>query len=349
MKAYSLDDHWALLGRLTKRSEDGQVSKLGLDSFCSERVTRGLSRDTLDLIYYAKRLLADLHPMTLRQLHYAIFSRGEIRYENDKPSYVKLGRATTKARRAYREWELRDDDAPAPEHGINPQFMVDETRQPEMVSVWTDATEYVDSVRRAYRRDNWQTQPHHVELWSEKATVLGSIRPIANRWGITTRVCHGYGSCGQEMDTAALFEDICGDKEITVLYIGDHDPSGVQMQEDIHRRVKVASGVEFTMLRLAIHPEDIKKFNLPPQKIKEKDSRAAGFRRAFGANAPTVELDALPVAELRSRIEESILSLLDHDLWARQIAVQQIELNCIAEFAERMKNLPQINGKGQAR
>jgi hypothetical protein len=222
--------------------------------------------------------------------------------------------------------------------------MVDETRQPETVSVWRDAKQYVEAIGWSYRRDNWQTQPQHVEIWSEKATVLGSIRPIASKWGLTTRVCHGYGSCGQEMDVGSLFADLGSDKDITILYLGDHDPSGVQMQEDMHRRAEQASCVEFTMLRLAIHPEDIARFNLPPQRIKENDSRAAGFRRQFGANAPTVELDALPVEELRKRIDGAVLELVDHERWNRQIAVQQIELNCIADFAERMKNLPQIGG-----
>ena len=319
------------------------MSKSRLGSICSERKARGLSKETLELIDYARKLLNAQNPMTLRQLHYAIFSRNEIDYANDKASYSRLGRATTTARRAYREWELAGSGGPQPAHGIQPDLMVDETRQPETVSVWENAKEYVDTVSRAYRRDNWQTQPRHVEVWSEKGTVLGSIRPIASKWGITTRVCHGYGSCGQEMDVGSVFESIGSDKEITVFYLGDHDPSGVQMQEDIHRRAQTESGVEFTMARLAIHPEDIARFNLPPQKIKEKDSRAAGFKRQFGANAATVELDALPVEELRSRIENAVLKLVDHERWNRQIAVQKIELDCISEFAERMKNLPQIN------
>jgi hypothetical protein len=280
--------------------------------------------------------------MTLRQLHYAIFSRNEIDYTNDKASYARLGRATTTARRVHREWDLAGGDGCLPKHGINPSWMVDETRQPEEVSVWRDARAYVDAIGWSYRRDNWQTQPHHVEVWSEKATVLGSIRPIARKWGITTRVCHGYGSCGQEQEIGSLFEGIR--KNITILYLGDHDPSGVQMQDDIHRRAQRASGVEFDMRRLAIHPEDISKFNLPPQRIKEKDSRAAGFKRQFGDDAPTVELDALPVVELRRRIDETVELLVDLELWNRQIEVQQVELNCISEFAERMKNLPQIGG-----
>jgi hypothetical protein len=49
----------------------------------------------------------------------------------------------------------------------------------------------------------------------------------------------------------------------------------------------------------------------------------------------------------RSRIEEAVLALVDHERWDRQIAVQKIELDCISEVAERMKNLPQINQEAQ--
>lgn len=218
--------------------------------------------------------------------------------------------------------------------------MVDETRQPETASVWRDADAYIDTVKRAYRRDNWQNQPQYCEVRSEKATVLGAIRPVADNWGITLRVCHGFGSTGMETQVGTLFEGLS--KEIAVFYLGDHDPSGHVIEQDIHRREQNASGIDFRMVRLAIHPADISLFNLPPQTIKASDSRAASFRRRFGSNAATVELDALPAAGLRRRVNESISGLIDHARWNRQVAVQQLELKCIAEFAERIRNLPQI-------
>jgi len=63
-------------------------------------------------------------------------------------------------------------------------------------------------VRNAYRRDNWQDQANYCEVWSEKATVLGSVRPVANEYGITLRVCHGFGSTGMESDVGSVFENI---------------------------------------------------------------------------------------------------------------------------------------------
>ena len=303
---------------------------------------RGVSDSTRALVNLARQILVEDHPQTLRQIHYRVFSMGAAGYKNNKASYRGLCRILTNARRLYRQWELSRNEVIPPTLGIPSNWIIDELRQGERVNLWGDAQEYVESVRDSYRRDNWQDQPHYVELWGEKATVLGALRPIASEWGLTLRVCRGFGSAGMEDQVGRLFEGI--DKPITVFYVGDHDASGVLIERDMCRRVQVAAGVDFTMVRLAIHAGDIIGFNLPPQEVKERDVRASAFRREFGNNANTVELEALPVVELKRRIVEAVTDLIDFDRWNRQVEVQQIELNCIAEFADRMKNLPQLGG-----
>jgi hypothetical protein len=300
---------------------------------------RGLSGATKELIRYAYDLLVADHPQTLRQLHYAIFSRQEIAYENTQSDYKRLSRATTAARRHYRACELSEQGTVLGT-AIPSEWMIDETRQPERVSLWDNRNEYVDAVRNFYRRNNWQDQPEYCEVWSEKATVLGSIRPIADKWGITLRVCHGFGSPGMEGQVGRSFEGI--GKPITVFFLGDHDPSGHVIETDIHNRCQTASGVSFAMERLAIHPADIARFNLPPQRIKATDSRAASFRTRFGSDAATVELDALPAAALRNRVDDAVSGLVDDQQWRRQTEIQDIELRCIADFADRLKSLPQV-------
>lgn len=306
---------------------------------------RGLSKQTVELIVFAQKLLRELNPMTLRQLHYAIFSAAKIQYDNTMADYKRLSRATTVARRNYRALELAGmlespDVLDQLDALIPPDWIVDELREAEIVSMWDDVNGYLNTVKRAYRRNNWQDQPNHCEVWSEKATVLGSLRPITQEFGVMLRACRGFGSTGMESVVGDLFEGI--DKPITVFYLGDHDPSGHDIERDIHQRAEAASGKEFSMVRLAIHPEDIKAFKLPPQRIKATDSRAAGFKERFGAKAATVELDALPVDVLRQRVREAIEGLIDWDLWNRQVAVQAVELRCIADFADRVKNLPQV-------
>ena len=69
---------------------------------------RGLAIAKKVLIATVNAILKTDHPQTLRQLHYQIFSRGGIAYQNDIPSYHRLSRILTKARRVYRQWELGD-------------------------------------------------------------------------------------------------------------------------------------------------------------------------------------------------------------------------------------------------
>jgi hypothetical protein len=70
-------------------------------------------------------------------------------------------------------------------------------------------------------------------------------------------------------------------------------------------------------------------------------SRAGEFRRRFGSDAATVELDALPAAELRPPVEEAVVGLVDLERWDRHVEVQEIELTCIAQFGETIRSLPQ--------
>jgi hypothetical protein len=301
---------------------------------------RGLSQRTIELILFARLLLEQYNPMTLRQLHYAIFSAAIIEYLNTQADYKRLSRATTAARRLHRRFELADFLYAAPKYAIPGDWIVDETREPEVVNMWSDISGYLDTVKRAYRRDYWQDQPHYCEVWSEKGTVLGSLRPIVSELGVTVRVCHGFGSTGMESQIGDLFENI--EKDITVFYLGDHDPSGHDIERDIYQRAQNASGRDFNLVRLAIHPEDIGMYNLPPQRIKSTDSRAKGFQQRFGTLAATVELDALPVDVLRGRVKNSVERLIDKQLWKRQTDVEAAELACIADYADRIKNLPQL-------
>ena len=302
---------------------------------------RGQSESTKTLIRHARQILQADHPMTLRQLHYAIFSRKQIDYDNTPADYKRLSRVTTFARRLHRDWELHQSHhEDSPEYGFSSDWIVDETRRAETVNVFRNADDYISAVRWSYRRDNWQDQPRHVEVWAEKATVLGSIRPTADEWGITLRVCRGFGSTGMESVVGREFAEI-HPKKVTVFFLGDHDPSGVVIERDIHERAQHAAGVNFEMILLAIHPEDIGKFNLPPQKIKGSDSRAEAFRKQYGANAATVELDALPAAELRERIKTAVSGLIDRERWQRQVQVQEIEFRCIQEFADKVRKLSQ--------
>jgi hypothetical protein len=192
-------------------------------------------------------------------------------------------------------------------------------------------------VRRGYRKDYWQLQPQRVEVWCEKDSVIGSIEDLTIKLGVTVRVARGFLSTTKAFDLARVIGG--SEKPMTLFYLGDHDPSGRQIETDIAERLR-DYGAKFIIKRLAIHAADITKFKLPPLRVKESDSRAASFLRRYSNKC--VELDALPPTELRRRIEEAVTAMQDRKLWDRAVTVEQAELASIQRIVERW---PRVTGQ----
>jgi len=292
---------------------------------------RGRSDKTRVIVAMAYQALESENPMTLRQLFYRLVSVEAL--QNLQTDYQRLSRIMTEARE-------REE--------IPFEWMVDRSRPVYETNAFSNPAAYAETVKHAYRRDYWQDQRWHLEVWTEKDAILGSIQPVTDEYGITVRVGRGFLSTTRAHEIAEIFRGI--ENPICVFYLGDHDPSGICIEEDAARRVRdgmrpdadlmVELGIdpsdlkEFLMERLAIHPEDIDEFNLPPLRIKMSDSRAAGFRLEHGADC--VELDALPPTELRERLKDAIEKRIDRARWDRAIAVERAELDSIRKIAGKI-------------
>jgi hypothetical protein len=272
---------------------------------------------TTNLLEAAKQALAEESPMTVRQLFYRLVSAGAI--ENCRGHYQKVCRVVTAGRnRGEIDWH----------------WIVDRSRPVYQANTWTNLRERFEHVAKTYRRDAWQDQPLYVEVWSEKDAVVGSIEEITDRYAVPLRVTRGFSSTTVVHEVAELFQLM--DKPVYVYYIGDHDPSGRAIDRDAVVRVR-GYGAEFTLTRLAIHPEDIRKFKLPPLRIKPTDSRADAFEKKYGLRC--VELDALPPTELRRRIEVAIVRHLDMPAWDRAKRCEEVERATTQRVAEQVSKL----------
>jgi hypothetical protein len=272
-------------------------------------MAQGQWQATTRLISAAQRILAVEQPMTLRQLFYRLVSTGEI--QNTRADYQRLSSITSRAR----------------ERGEIPfEYIVDRSRPEYAPYVFDNTREYLAAISNGYRRNYWADQPVHVEIWTEKDALTGSISDVTNELGVTVRVGRGFVSASKAYEIAALFGGI--KKLIHVFYLGDHDPSGRCIESEIRARVQRYGSGSFRMRRLAIHRGDIRKFRLPPLRIKDADPRAAAFFARHGANC--VEVDALPPSELRRRIKDAVVDLMDTDRWNRAVAVERVEQASIA-------------------
>lgn len=112
-------------------------------------------------------------------------------------------------------------------------------------------------------------------------------------------------------------------KTVTILYLGDWDPSGKDIERDLilrHGQYGLAADIvdaacDIDLQRIAIFKEDIAESELPPLQVRVRGSRASQFKRHHGDEP--VELDALRPTELRARLRHAIEDLIDHEAWNR--------------------------------
>ena len=282
-------------------------------------MSRGEWNETTELIRAAVEILEAENPMTVRQLFYRLVSKGTL--QNTKKDYQLTSKVMTKARQDGR---------------CSYEWIVDRSRPIYEPNVFEDAAEYAETVKHGYRKNYWADQPNHVEVWTEKDAIIGSIEPVTDELGVTVRVGRGFFSTTRINEIAQQFKRIAKQgKKIFVLYLGDHDPSGIEIQKEGGARLcallfaRRNAGWFYKIERIAILKRDLSLFNLPPLRVKASDSRSNKFRQQHGEEC--VELDALPPAELRSRLRTAIEALIDRERWDRAVAVEEVELNNIRE------------------
>lgn len=274
----------------------------------------GRTEETADLLYAAVNVLKVVQPTTVRGVCYQLFTQKLIPAMSVS-STNKVGKLLTSAR----------------EEGIAPwSWIVDDGRPIEPSSGWEDPADFIGSVSHWYSRDRWVDQPERVIVISEKGTVGGVIRSVTKRYNVPFAVYKGFGSATALHDLAEL--SIADPRPLTLIYVGDFDPSGRYMVEvDIPGRIEKYGG-RATIETVAVTPAQIDGLALStfPASEKRTDTRCPWFRENHGETC--AELDALPAPELRSVVERAVLNHIDLDIWARSGSTEAAERAALADF-----------------
>ena len=283
---------------------------------------RGKSRESLAIIDAATDILAEIQPASVRAVCYRLFALGLIP-NMSKGSTDKVSRLLVGAR----------------EDGTIPWgWIVDETREVERVSAWNSPDELIASAVRQYRKDYWQEQPERVEVWSEKGTIRGTLKPILDEYGVAFRVMHGYGSA--TAIKAAAEDSLIGDKLLTAFYVGDFDPSGLHMSEvDLPARLDRYNGV-INLRRVALTDDDVAPGTRIPSfdaATKIGDPRHRWFRERYGSRC--WELDAMSPVALRDRVRDAVVEMLDVNLWKQAVGVERVERASMGDFMTTWQGL----------
>jgi hypothetical protein len=275
-----------------------------------------MAKKSIDLIDRMRQIAEATQPITGRGIGYKLFSAG-LMPSMSRKDMQKVYRLLKEAR----------------ERGIIPwEWIVDETRGLERKASWNDPKEYADAVINSFRRDYWDQQPVRVEVWSEKGTVRGVLRPVLDEYGIGFRVMHGFTSATTAHDVA-IDDD---GRPLIALYVGDWDPSGLWMSlEDLPTRMEKYEGDHVDLRRIALTRDQTDGLLSFPASDKQKDPRYKWFVRNFGDRC--WELDALDPNTLRSLVENEVRKQIDFVAWDRCKVVEKAEYESLVSIMTQWK------------
>lgn len=279
-------------------------------------------------------------PMSGRGIHYQLLQRkvrtsttkrGRI-YDNTKQSSKLLSKLLTDAR----------------SFGLIPEDWIDDPTRPCDFYVPQGIGEYVtQESQRLFRNffsDVHRDQANHVELLLEKNTLFSLLQKhVAAVLRLPITSMRGYGSYPAARDIAGRFRR-SGKHTLVVVYISDLDPEGMNMPAAFKKYLRHDFGVDCTVLRAAVTPDQVEKYGLPPDAdVKEGtdekrgSSRAAAFIAEHGNQC--WELDSMPPQALIDEVLNVSKSCLDIDAfnaameWERQADIRLARLNAaVAEL-----------------
>jgi len=238
------------------------------------------------------------YKLTLRQLFYQLVKQNII--PSTIKEYAKLGTVVSKGRLAGMiDWYMIEDRGRIP---------VDRTH-------WDNPTEILEMAMKTYYRSRWETQTYYVEVMSEKDAVSNIIQPVCRRWDVTFTANKGYSSLSALYEASLRMKKAFYNRKTSVLiYLGDHDPSGMDMTRDIENRLYMfLKNASPTVIRIALNMDQVIEYNPPENPAKTTDSRFQKYADEFGESS--WELDALEPKVLEDLVEKEITRLIDFDAW----------------------------------
>ncbi len=243
--------------------------------------------------------------ITLRQLYYRLVSR--LLIPNTINSYKRLSRIMVKAR--------EDGDVPL-------NCIEDRSRRVlGRGDVGYDSAEEYLKKKISTLQDSWKSftmpmwddQPKNVMICLEKDALSRLVSREANRFSVRTFPTRGYPSFSYVQEMSRYITNQLGGKPTTVLYFGDFDPSGIDIERDLSERLEKYGAKDFTVQRIALTADQIKKYRLPPMPVKMSDARADSFLEEHGDRA--VELDALDPNLLQITVRKAIVKSINMRKW----------------------------------
>lgn len=251
--------------------------------------------------------------LTLRQLYYQLVAGAVI--PNRVQEYSRLSSVLVAARmNGLTDWRMIED----------------RIRKPQHVYYVRDVNDALEDTIRHYRLDRQKGQENCVEVWTEKDAVSNILKRVTQHFHLRLMVNRGYSSCSAMKEAADRLRH--AHQKRIVLYVGDHDPSGLDMIRDVGSRLDEFELKEFEIIHIALTAEQIQRFSPPPNPAKITDPRAKWYISVHGNQS--WELDALKPEDLEAIVRQNVESFIDLDLFESMLQKEQDDIEKLRDVME---------------
>jgi hypothetical protein len=247
--------------------------------------------------------------LTLRQIFYRLVA--QLKIPNTVNAYKCLSRILVKARERGHVDDERIEDRSRQVLGYG-DFGYD------------DPDDFIDTqierLKTSWDRFDmpmWDDQERMVVIALEKDALSRLFTDIAEGFRVKVFPTRGYGSYTYVKKIA---EECSASKPTTLLYFGDYDPSGRDIERDLGER-GFRYGGTFMLDRRALTVDQIEQYKLPPRpedtetlKKLERDPRSKTYGLQYA-----VELDALEPTLLQELVKKAITDNIDMEKWNARI------------------------------
>lgn len=249
-------------------------------------------------------------PMTVRQVYYQFLTRGYIP-EDKKCKYEYVSNLLKKAR-----WQGE----------IGWQWIIDRSRTTHRNSHFESPSDILETAAKNYKLDSRSNQENYIEIWIEKDALIGVIEKTCCDLDVLYTAGKGYPSVTALHQAAKRFEAAKNQaKNVYILYLGDHDPSGLNMTDTIRKNLLEHHHIEVNVERLALNFSQIEKYKLPSIKAKRNDKRFKEYYKEYGTDEAW-ELDALEPGKINELIKIAVNRLTDCKLREERLIQQKFDL-----------------------
>ena len=180
-------------------------------------------------------IVTEGHPLTVRQTFYRAVVKG----------------VTEKSHRGYRR--VQEDLRKLREVKEIPYgWITDSSRSAHWPTTSSSPKSALSSAAHFYRRDPWRGELK-VEIWCESRSLGGALKDLVDAYGVPLFPCGGQPSDSFMYDAASSYYP---ETPVLVLYAGDYDPAGLQIGEQVEKKLRLHAGHDdITFRRLAITDE----------------------------------------------------------------------------------------------